>query len=154
MSPDRPAVASSGPAGPGRRIGILTTDDRLVITSWDGALAAMTGIAGGDAVGRPLTAVVPDLEPRGLLGIVRDALVTGAPTVLAPAFHHYLVPAPPANPSSRYDRMQQRVALAPLVEAGRAVGSGPSPSTGFKAASRSMARSRAAESASRSSPAS
>lgn len=122
MSADRPSAETSGPAGPGRRIGILTTDDRLVITSWDGALASMTGIAGDAAVGRPLTAVVPDLESRGLIGIVRETLVTGAPTVLAPAFHHYFVPAPPADPSSRYPRMQQRVALAALLEGERAVG--------------------------------
>ena len=110
------------PDGPGRRIGILTTDDRLVITSWDAALASMTGIAAPGAIGRALGEVVPDLEARGLLAAVRGTLVTGAPAVLAPAFHKYFIPAPPAVPSSRYDKMQQRVAIAALMEQDRAIG--------------------------------
>jgi hypothetical protein len=65
---------------------------------------------------------VPDLESRGLLGIVRSTLVTGAPTVLAPAFHKYLIPARVAGPSSHYDQMQQRVAIGALVEGERATG--------------------------------
>jgi HEAT repeat protein len=106
----------------GRRLGILTTDDGLVVTSWDQALASMTAIAPRDAIGRPLTAIVPDLEARGLLTVLQEAIGHGAPTVLAPAFHKYFIPAPPAPPSARYDRMQQRVAVAPLLEGGRPVG--------------------------------
>ena len=41
MSPDRSPAESSDPGGSGRRIGILTTDDALAITSWDGALASI-----------------------------------------------------------------------------------------------------------------
>lgn len=110
------------PEPPARRIGIFTTNGELVIESWDGALASMTGVAAADAIGRPITVVVPDLESRGLLAIVRETLVTGAPTVLAPSFHKYLIPAPPSTPSTRYDRMQQRVGLAALLEGGRPVG--------------------------------
>jgi HEAT repeat protein len=122
MSADRSPAEAPGSEGEPRRIGILTTDDRLVITSWDAALASMTTIDAADAIGRSLTAVVPDLESRGLLGIVRSTLVTGAPTVLAPAFHKYLIPAPVAGPSSHYDQMQQRVAIGALVEGERATG--------------------------------
>ena len=122
MNDDRPSADAPGSAGPGRRIGILTTDERLVVTSWNGVLASMTGIAGEDAIGRPLTAVVPDLESRGLIGIVRNTLTTGASTVLAPALHHYFIPASPLQPSSHYDRMQQRTALAAVIESGRPIG--------------------------------
>ncbi|MCU1384140.1 MAG: fold-4 domain protein, partial [Acidobacteria bacterium] len=122
MSAEPSAADPHGPDGPARRIGILTTDVDLVISSWDAALAAMTGIAPADAIARPLTAVVPDLEARGLLRVVRETLVTGAPKVLAPAFHQYFVPAVPSPPSARYDHMQQRVALAALVDGGRPVG--------------------------------
>ena len=122
MSVDRPSAETRGPDGPPRRIGILTTDAHLVVGSWDAALASMTGIASTDAVGRPLTDVVPDLESRGPLAILRETLVTGAPMVLAPAFHKYLIPAPAPVPSARYDRMQQRVAIAALIEEGRVVG--------------------------------
>lgn len=119
---DRLPAEEGAPDEPARRIGILTTDNSLVVTSWDRALASMTGTAAADAIGRPLVLVVPDLESRGLLAVVRSTLVTGAPTVLAPALHKYLIPAPTSSPSPRYDRMQQRVAVAPLMETGRAVG--------------------------------
>jgi HEAT repeat protein len=105
-----------------RHIGILTTDDSLAVTSWDAALASMTGIAAEDAIGRPLNHVVPDLESRGLLDILRSTLVTGAPTVLAPALHHYFIPAPPSTPSARFDRMQQRAAVAALLTDGKPTG--------------------------------
>ena len=121
MNEPSPAAAPP-PDGPARRIGILTTDGELVVSSWDAVLAAMTRIAPSDAIGRPLTAVIPDLEVRGLLGTLRETMVTRAPTVLAAAFHKYLIPAPPTIPSPRYERMQQRVAIAPLVEEGRAAG--------------------------------
>jgi len=44
-----------------RRIGILTTDTALVVTSWDAALTAMTGLDSANATGRPLGDIVPDL---------------------------------------------------------------------------------------------
>jgi HEAT repeat protein len=121
MSNSSPADVR-GSAEPARHIGILTTDESLVVTSWDAALASMTGIAADAAIGRPLNDVVPDLEPRGLLGVVRSTLVTGAPTVLAPALHKYFIPAPTARPSPRFDRMQQRVAVAALTNEGNSVG--------------------------------
>jgi len=117
MNPGPASGDDARPSGPARRIGILTTDADLVVRSWDAALASMTGIEPADAIGRPLTAIVPDLESRGLLRIIRETVVTAAPTVLAPAFHKYLIPAPPVTPSPRYDRMQQRVALAALLAA-------------------------------------
>ena len=122
MSVDSSFAGQRGSNAPARRIGIFTTNRRLVITSWDAALASMTGIAAADAIGHPLTEVVPDLEARGLLRIIEDTAKTGAPTVLAPAFHKYLVPAPTQIPSSRYDRMQQRAGVAALLEDGRPAG--------------------------------
>jgi len=114
-------------AGPARdasaagRIGILTTDTALTVTSWDAGLAAMTGIAADAAVGQRLTTVVPDLEARRLLDAVREPLETGAVRVLAPALHHYLIACPPAGPS-RFDRMRQRVVIGPLKDGDDTVG--------------------------------
>ena len=34
--------------------------------------------------------------------------------MLAPAFHRFLIPCPPSGPSANFDRMQQRVTVAPL----------------------------------------
>jgi len=104
-----------------RQVGILTTDTALVVSAWDAALAAMTGIAAEEARGRPLADLVPDLEPRGLLSLIRDPLVTGAPQVLAPAIHRYLIPCPPTTPCG-FDRMQQRVVIGALRDEQRIVG--------------------------------
>ena len=105
-----------------RRIGILTTDTSLVVTSWDTALAAMTGLGRADATGRPLSDVVPDLEARGLLAVFREPLASGAARVLAPALHGHFIPCPPATPSARFGLMQQRVVIGALREGDDTVG--------------------------------
>ena len=105
-----------------RRIGIFTTDTALSIASWDAALAAMTGIAAATAIGRPLTELVADLDARGLLGIMREPLETGAARVLAPALHGHLIPCPPAKTSANFPLMQQRVVVGALREEDRIVG--------------------------------
>ena len=81
---------------------MFTTDVSLVVRVWDDWLAAATGRAADDVRGRPLEDVVPDLAPRGLLRYFHEVLATGAIQVLAPAFHHYLIPCPPRSPSQRF----------------------------------------------------
>ncbi|HEX3703048.1 MAG TPA: HEAT repeat domain-containing protein [Vicinamibacterales bacterium] len=103
-----------------RQVGILTTDTDLVVTSWDDALSAMTGIAAEDARGRPLDALIPDLEERGLLALIREPLRSGAPQVLAPALHRHLIPC--RSSSGDVDRMQQRVVIGALRDDQRTVG--------------------------------
>lgn len=103
-------------------IGILTVDADLVVRTWDDWLAANTGIPADQACGRPLAEVVPDLSERGLLQRFQQVLATGEVQVLAPAFHHYLVPCPPRAPSRYFDRMQQRVTLGPVREGGAVSG--------------------------------
>jgi HEAT repeat protein len=105
-----------------RRIGIFTTDTSLSVTSWDPALAAMTGIDATTAVGRPLIEVIPDLDSRGLLATIREPLESGAARVLAPALHGHLIPCPPATSSARFPRMQQRVVIGALQENQKTVG--------------------------------
>ena len=114
-----PALEPEGAPVP---LGILTVDADLVIRMWDNWLAACSGIAAADAIGRPLAGVVPDLAARGLLERFTQVLRTGEVQVLAPAFHHYLIPCPPRHPSRFFDRMQQRVTLGPLREGPAIVG--------------------------------
>jgi HEAT repeat protein len=95
-------------------VGVFTTDTDLTIQLWDEALSRLTGISATDAVGRPLISVIPDLVDRGLLSRFHRALEIGSVEVLAPAFHHYLIPSSPLNSPSRFDKMQQRVSIAPL----------------------------------------
>jgi HEAT repeat protein len=85
-----------------------------VIRVWDATLARLTGIIEECAAGRALTAVVPDLEQRGLLKRFQRSLNEGVVEVLATAFHHYLIPCAPVTPSKQFDKMQQRVTIAPL----------------------------------------
>jgi HEAT repeat protein len=95
-------------------VGVFTTDAQLVIKVWDATLVRLTGISEESASGRALTAVLPDLEQRGLLKRFERAVKDGVVEVLAPAFHHYLIPCAPVNPARQFDKMQQRVTIAPL----------------------------------------
>ena len=95
-------------------VGIFTTDANLVIQVWDAELARLTGISEASASGQPLTTLLPDLEQRGLLKRFQRSLNEGVVEVLAPAFHHYLIPCAPVTPSKHFDKMQQRVTIAPL----------------------------------------
>lgn len=103
-------------------LGILTTDAQLRVRTWDDWLVRVTGISADDARGKSLTALIPDLEARGLLARFQRVLTEGAAQVLATAFHQYLIPCPPTTPSKFFDKMQQRITLAPLKEDERIVG--------------------------------
>ncbi|HSK62568.1 MAG TPA: HEAT repeat domain-containing protein [Pyrinomonadaceae bacterium] len=95
-------------------VGVFTTDAHLIIQVWDSTLVRFTGISEESAAGRPLTELLPDLEQRGLLKRFQRSLAEGVVEVLAPAFHHYLVPCAPVSPAKHFDKMQQRVSIAPL----------------------------------------
>jgi HEAT repeat protein len=95
-------------------VGVFTTDADLTIQVWDARLAGLTGITEESALGRRLTTLLPDLETRGLLQRFQRSLNDGVVEVLAPAFHHYLVPCAPVNPAKHFEKMQQRVTIAPL----------------------------------------
>ena len=97
-----------------KQVGVFTTDTQLVIRVWDATLAGLTGISEETASGQALTALLPDLEQRGLLQRFQRSLNEGVVEVLATAFHHYLVPCDPVTSSKRFDKMQQRVTIAPL----------------------------------------
>jgi HEAT repeat protein len=103
-------------------IGVFTTDAGLVVQIWDAALARLTGIPADAARGKPLAELLPQLEERRLLTRFRRVLDEGVVEVLAPAFHHYLIPCAPSGPSKHFDRMQQRVTIAPLREDDQTVG--------------------------------
>ncbi len=95
-------------------VGVFTTDADLIIQVWDATLARLTGISEESASGQALTALLPDLEKRGLLKRFQRSLNEGVVEVLATAFHHYLIPCTPVTPAKHFDKMQQRVTIAPL----------------------------------------
>jgi HEAT repeat protein len=96
------------------QIGVFTTDVNLVIRAWDATLVRLTGISEETASGHAVTALLPDLEKRGLLKRFQRSLADGVVEVLAPAFHHYLIPCAPVTPAKHFDKMQQLVTIAPL----------------------------------------
>ena len=57
-----------------------------------------------------------------MVGRFKRVLTEGVVEVLAPAFHHFLIACAPATASKHYDKMQQRVTIAPLREEGSIVG--------------------------------
>ena len=95
-------------------VGVFTTDAHLIIQVWNNTLARLSGISEESAGGRNLTDLLPDLEKRALLKPFQRSLSEGVVEVLAPAFHHYLIPCAPVTPSKYFDKMQQRVTIAPL----------------------------------------
>ena len=103
-------------------LGIFTTDDRLVVRSWDRWLTDATGIEPAQAVNRRLAEVLPEIGARGLLARIENVLAHGCAEVLAPAIHHYLFSCAPSEPSALFDRMQQHVTIGPLREDERIVG--------------------------------
>lgn len=103
----------------GLEAGLFTTDEELVIRSWNEWLVRATGMRAEEAVGRPLAALFPEIEARGLLVHFRRVVAEGVVEVLAPALHRYLIPCPPQAPSRRFRYMQQRVTIVPLRDGGR-----------------------------------
>lgn len=103
-------------------LGIFTTDADLVLRSWDNWMARVTGISADAACGRKLTDLFPELESRGMIKRFNRVLAEGIVEVLAPAFHHYLIPCPPQTPSPHFGNMQQHVTIMPLRENGDIVG--------------------------------
>jgi HEAT repeat protein len=94
-------------------LGVFTTDDRLVVRTWDGWIASATGVEASRALNRPVADVIPDISPSGL-ATMEDVLSRGTVQVMATALHHFLFPCTPLDPSSSLDRMQQQVTIGPL----------------------------------------
>ncbi|MDB4874957.1 MAG: fold-4 domain protein [Gemmatimonadetes bacterium] len=95
-------------------VGVFTTDRALVVQSWDAWIAQATGIPESAAAGQPLSHLYPELAERGLLARLRRVAEGSGVDVLAPAFHKYLLPCPPRDRTSRFERMRQHVTMAPL----------------------------------------
>ncbi|HPU30166.1 MAG TPA: HEAT repeat domain-containing protein, partial [Syntrophorhabdaceae bacterium] len=97
-------------------IGIFTTDKDLKITTWDEWLEVATGIKKSEAKDKPLEAIVPDLEERNIKKRFLNVLENGVVEVLSPVFHHNIIDCRPLKPSNLFEKMQQRVTIAPLKE--------------------------------------
>ena len=109
----RPGAGTNGRAAVTRAlmtrrpgIGVLTTDADLRVRSWNDWLASATGLpeARRSAAGPLDRAVRPGPTRPGRDELLDEVVGTGTTRVLAPAFHHYLIPCPPREPSPHFDR--------------------------------------------------
>jgi HEAT repeat protein len=103
-------------------LGIFTTNEHLVVRTWDKWMSDATGIEPARALHRPLVELIPEIGERGLLEMMQSALSRGTVEVLAPALHHYLFSCVPVDASTAFDAMQQHVTIGPLRDDGRIVG--------------------------------
>ena len=92
--------------------GAFTLDRNLVVQTWDAWMESATGIPETVALGSRLDALYPELTERGLLERLRRVADGGGVDVLAPALHRYLLPCPPRDRESRFERMRQRVTMS------------------------------------------
>lgn len=97
-----------------RLIGVFTTDTNLSVQVWDDAMRQITGIEAGDAIGKKLTELVPDISDRGLLRRFEQVRELGTSEVLAPAFHKFLFRRPTRIPSAHFTEMRQLVKISAL----------------------------------------
>ena len=97
-------------------ISIFTTDTNLIIKSWGNWLETITGKTTKNVCGQHLLTIIPEIETRGLLHYFQEVITEGTVKILSPTFHHYLLPCAPITPSTHYDKMQQRVTIAPWWE--------------------------------------
>src|SRR6185436_9050166 len=91
--------------------GLFTTDQDLLIRSWNRWLTTATGLEPDAVIGKPLMGVIPSLVERGLDSYYRDAL-DGQPKVLSHTLHRYLVPCPQPDGGM----MPQSARIAPLMD--------------------------------------
>lgn len=101
--------------------GVFTTDDHLIIRSWNQWLASHSGIAADRIIGRKLTEVFPEVEERRLISYFRNAL-NGEISVLSSALHQRLLSFPVKGRREAGGLMLQTARVAPLPWASGAMG--------------------------------
>jgi signal transduction histidine kinase len=95
-------------------LGVVTLDRDLVVTGWNRWLAAASGTAAADVVGRPLFDVFGELRGGPAEAALRRAL-GGATTVWAHRFHRYFLPLPTPSGHDAFERMQQSARIVPVL---------------------------------------
>ena len=94
--------------------GVLTTDQRLVVTGWNRWLTQRTGLTPGAVLGKTLPDLFPDLPARRIDQYYRQALA-GRPVVLSQRLHRYVLPMRPAHAGTGFDFMQQTARIIPVA---------------------------------------
>ncbi|HEU5256904.1 MAG TPA: HEAT repeat domain-containing protein [Vicinamibacterales bacterium] len=95
-------------------LGVVTIDRAATIQSWNHWMASATGVSENEVRGCGLLSVITPARAEVFRAFLDEVLSTGTSRVLAPAFHHCLIPCPPRQPSPHFTEMQQFVTIAPL----------------------------------------
>ena len=98
--------------------GIFTTDESLVIRSWNRWMEQHSGLPATAAIGRPLLEVYPDLVDRGFERYY-TATLGGEVSVLSQSLHRFVIRLPGPMPN---EPMPQSVRIAPLIDDGAVIG--------------------------------
>lgn len=101
--------------------GIITTDDQLVIVSWNQWLEERTNKRAANVIGQNLLEVFPELVGRRLDRHYKWAL-EGQIRVLSQALHGYLLEMPTVSEKHGFNQMQQAVRISPLTHDSRVIG--------------------------------
>ncbi len=94
--------------------GVFTTDNELIIQTWNRWLETHSGLSADSVVGRPLLQGFPELVTRKLADPFHHA-VEGQASLLSAALHGYLLPFPATVRDSGFQFMQQTARIAPLL---------------------------------------
>lgn len=101
--------------------GLLITDQELRIRSWNHWLEIHGGIKAGEAIGRTIFEVFPEVDVARTENIFKRAL-KGEVQVVSSALHGCLFPFPSTVRESHFERMQQTARIAPLKAQDELVG--------------------------------
>ena len=101
--------------------GIFTTDESLVVRTWNPWLETNTGIPKDKAIGRSICELFPSVSARGLDQYFRDAL-GGEIRVLSESLHKFLIPIRREVSSIGLADMAQSARIAPLSLDGPIIG--------------------------------
>ena len=88
--------------------GILTTDQKLVIKTWNEWLENASGMSLEQVAGKKISEIIPDLESRGLANRLIKALNQGTVEVLSSVFNKYLIKCEIKNPDNSIGFMKQQ----------------------------------------------
>ena len=104
------------------KISIFTTDTLLVLTSWDDWLTNATGLSEEMAKGAALVELIPSFVESGIFGHFQRVLQHGIIETLPQKLYPYLFECSLQIPSFYFQKMQQKVTIAPLKEKGEIIG--------------------------------
>lgn len=96
--------------------GFVTLTTGHIITQWSEYLTMLTGLPPGEAVGRNLFQLFPDLKDRGIDTAIQHVIETGAPLSLSRILHRYIFTAKDGSTP------EQSALIHPLTQANQVVG--------------------------------